>query len=150
MFGTTIDSKPSLPVGDLIEELISAYKLADELLICALKNAVIDAGLQNQKDRNRAISLTTVVKLWDMQLSDTQLFRMALRSHVRNMVKNSGKRELHDYGGNTKIYSRSSLLKQVFESTYECLSTKWTAVYNEPWCTYHDHFDGSRCDKNSG
>lgn len=47
MFRTSIDANPSFTIRDLIKELIPAYKLADDLLICALKNANVEATLEN-------------------------------------------------------------------------------------------------------
>ncbi|KAK5942550.1 hypothetical protein PMZ80_005115 [Knufia obscura] len=145
MFNPNIDSEPSVPVGALLRKLGSAYKLAGELLMFSLQNALVDTSLINQRSRDRSPSFETIVMLWDMDLSTTELFRMALRACVRTVMLQSKQRSLNKVPGMTEVYARSDLLKLVFQTTYQYDRAQWPPPINEPLCIYHEHPDGRRC-----
>ncbi|KAK5957782.1 hypothetical protein OHC33_000971 [Knufia fluminis] len=146
MFGCDIDSEPSLLVNALLQKLGPAYKLASELLMYPLQNAIVDASLANQRNRIANPSFAAIVMLWDMDLSTTELFRMALRARIRCVMLWSSKMSLNKIPGIAEVYARPDLLKLVFQTTYEYNAAAWPRVFDAPRCTYHEHSDGESCD----
>lgn len=146
MFGSTIHPKPSSKVGTLIWKLAPAYRLANELLIVALENDIVDMVLASQRTGAEVPGFKTLVKLWDMDLSATHLFRLALRARIKGLMMTAGNMSLESRKGVSEVYARPELLALVFEKVYEYTAVSWRWADEEPKCTYHDHSDGSSCE----
>ncbi|KAK5942552.1 hypothetical protein PMZ80_005117 [Knufia obscura] len=125
--------------------LSSIYKLANFLMMHDLQNALIDADIYDSKTNHRCYALSGLSEIFDLELANTPLYQMALRSYCedtidRKAISEDFKSDVQDSNAEPQV------LKDIFLLCEELRRTSWTPLFEEEdKCKYHIHPDGKKC-----
>lgn len=125
--------------------LPSIYGLANFLMMHDLQDALLDADLEDLRKNETSYRLVGIAQIFDLQLTSTPLYEVALRSYCERTVKREVLTESFkaDVRG-TNVDSHA--LKDIFLLCEELRRMTWTRLAEEKdKCKYHIHPDGMKC-----
>ena len=144
MFGCEVGCIDNPGFRAFLYRMAPVYKLADKLLMTSLKNEIIDLVLEMMTEGKKASSFKDVFSLWELDLSSTELYRLALRDSVRYFVPRPSQFHLAR-PSMMSLYAEPDPVKQVFECIQEYNAIPWNQPSKEGGCEYPDHSDRSSC-----
>lgn len=138
-------------VGQKRDTLLRCYKLADKRMMLSFKNDVVDAIRQCYSKGGFSCSAETIVFSRGLGLQQTALYECLLQSMVRSILKHpaawmgsNGKGCVTDLAG---LLKNSEIAQEILAAIMRFQLSPWNDPFFRRGCFFHDHSDGSTCQK---
>lgn len=139
---TTVDMETGSRAGTL--HLRQAYRIADQLLMHDLQNALMDQIALCYKRNNSSFGPLSLKQVAD-ELHTTPCYRFAIKSAVRNIMRNIRGEVWAE--GMENFRDNPDVMRDIIKGVISWNVRSWSARCTEDLCEFHIHPDGQRCSK---